>query len=145
MSLLQTIEAAWRWRGIAPVEVVAQNQFGNVIVRTAANRFWRIMPEELSAEPVAESAADFHKLWSDPDFLEDWNMTRLVELAQNKLGAVPAGRCYCLKIPGVLGGEYAAANMGTITIEELLAASGDMARQVADVPDGGQVSLTVKR
>jgi hypothetical protein len=145
MSLLQTIEAAWYWRGIAPAEVVAQNQFGNVIVRTAENRFWRIMPEELSAQPVAESAADFHTLWSDPNFLEDWNMTRLVEMAQNQLGTVPAGRCYCLKIPGVLGGEYAAANMGTITMEELLSASGDMARQIADVPDGGQVKLTIKR
>jgi hypothetical protein len=51
---------------------------------------------------------------------------------------------YCLKIPGVLGGEYGGNNLATVDIRQLLGASGDIARQIADVPDGGKVRLVVK-
>ena len=70
-------------------------------------------------------------------------MERLVALATTTLGTPPKDHCFCLKLPGVLGGDYAAPNLGTIALSELLQVAGKMARQIRDVPDGGEVILDI--
>lgn len=141
MAVLNTIRESWRWTGLEPAAVVASNAFGNVIVRAEDGAYWRICPEELSCEVIARDDAEFQALWADDDFQLDWQMTRLVEIAQETLGPVPQERCYCLKLNAMLGGKYDAANFGTISRTELLAFTGHVAEQIKDVPDGGQVKF----
>lgn len=144
MDLVEAVKSAWGWCGIDPVEIVDVNLFGNLLVKTREGNYWRICPEELSATRVANSESELRSVTAAPEFAEDWNMFVLVEQAKSKLGQVGDGRCYCLKIPGVLGGAYDADNFGTISIGELASASGDMARQIADMPDGAKVKLVIK-
>jgi hypothetical protein len=139
--MLDTIRKAWGWTGLDPAEVVATNAFGNVIVRATDGTYWRICPEEWSCEQVARSAKEFADLCCEEGFRTDWEMTRLVELARQQFGPLPEGRCYCLKLAAVIGGKYDAANLGTISLDELISFSGDMAEQIKDVPDGGQVEI----
>ena len=141
--MLDTIRKAWGWVGLNPIDVVATNAFGNVIVRATDGAYWRICPEEWSCEQVARNEEEYAALSRNDEFRTDWEMACLVELARAKLGPVPDGRCYCLKQPAVIGGSYAAENLGTISMDELIAFSGDMAEQVKDVPDGGQVRIEV--
>ena len=56
---------------------------------------------------------------------------------------LPEGCKYCFKIPPVLGGQYTGKNMGTISLLELVRASGDVAQQVKDLPDGAKIRLAV--
>jgi hypothetical protein len=139
--VLTTIRESWGWTGLDPTAVTATNAFGNVLVRATDGAYWRICPEELSCEVVARDAAEFDALWANEDFQVDWQMTRLVELAQATLGPLDDERCYCLKLPAVLGGAYDAANFATITRRELLAFTGDVAEQIKDVPDGGSIKF----
>jgi hypothetical protein len=141
--MLETIRTAWGWIGLVPAEVVAANAFGNLIVRAADNVYWRICPEEWSCEPIAENADDYAKLTKDDEFREDWEMKPLAEAAREKFGQLSVGRCYCLKIPAVLGGEYDADNFGAISLDELIAFSGDMANQIKDLPEGAEIELKV--
>jgi hypothetical protein len=141
--MLDVIRKAWGWIGLDPAEVVAENAFGNLIVRAADGAYWRIRPEDLSCEKVARDRDEFAALSRREGFRIDWEMSRLVEQARQKLGPMPAGRCYCLKVPAVLGGRYDEANMGTISLAELIAFSGELAEQLKDVPDGAQVRLRI--
>jgi hypothetical protein len=141
--MLDTIRNAWGWIGLDPAEVVATNPFGNVIVRATDGAYWRICPEEWSCEQVARNEDDYTALSSEEEFRTDWEMARLVQLAREKLGPLPEGRCYCLKQPAVIGGSYEAANLETISLDELIAFSGDMAEQIKDVPDGGQIQIEI--
>lgn len=143
MDLVAAVASAWGWTGIHPSEVVRENDFGNLIVKDRDLRFWRITPEDLSCNVVAESRSDLDSLLRNQEFLVDWNMTPLVEKAHAILGPLAQGHKYFLKVPALLGGEYDSANLGTISLLELIQASGDIARQVADVPDGGKVRLVV--
>jgi len=111
--MLDIIRKAWGWTGLDPAEVVAENAFGNLIVRAANGAYWRIRPEDLSCERVARDREEFEVLSSREEFRIDWEMSRLVEQARQMLGTLPAGRCYCLKLWSVLGGRYDAANIGT--------------------------------
>jgi hypothetical protein len=139
MDLLDIVRTEWSFTGLEPVRVLDSNEFGNLLVEGADGRIWRICPEELSCEAVAPS----HDGLADVRASEDWKMGALVERATASMGPPGEGRCFCLKVPGVLGGEYELHNMGTIEVGELIAFAGDLAAQLKDVPDGTQIKLEV--
>ena len=143
MSLIDEIRAAWGWVGLDPIEVVGENDFGNLVVKDAHGKYWRLCPEDCYCRVVAESREELDALSTDEAFLQDWNMSTLVNEALVKLGVLADGRKYCLKIPGVLGGEYGGENIGTISLEELVRASGHIGREINDLPDGAKVRLKV--
>lgn len=141
--MLDTIRNAWGWIGLDPVEVVNTNFFGNVIVRAKNGTYWRICPEESSCTEVAASADAFANLMREDDFRTDWEMASLVASARQALGPLGPGRCYCLKIPAVVGGSYDVSNLGTISLVELISFSGDMALQIKDLPNGTRISFKI--
>lgn len=143
MTLIEEIRSAWGWTGLVPDEVVGQNDFGNLIVRDIGGLYWRICPEELDCQVIANSRAQLDVLSNDQEFLQDWCLLRMVEIAKTMFGELPNDRKYCLKIPGVLGGPYDESNIGTISLTELIRASGNLAVQVKDLPDGSRVQLNV--
>lgn len=140
-GLCTSVRDAWGWTGIQPVEVVAENAFGNLLVRDDAGRYWRICPEDLSCQVVADSRDALDQLLEDAEFTIDWCMESLVEEARLRLGPLPEGRKYCLKIPGALGGTYGGDNLATLPLVELISASGAIAKQIAHLPDGAQIRL----
>ena len=134
-ELIQIVEAAWGWTGLAPRLIVGSNDFGNLMIEDREGRYWRLCPEDLRCEVVAEDRPTLDSLAADQDFLLDWSMTRLVEQARASNGPLKEGHVYCLRVPGVLGGEYGGSNLAMISIDELIAASGSMARQIVHLPD----------
>ena len=72
-------------------------------------------------------------------------MRRLVEDARLRIGPLENGRKYCLKIPGPMGGEYGGENLGSIAHEELILASGHIASQIKDLPDGERIRLLITK
>jgi len=143
MTLVDLISRAWGWTGLQPVKVVAENDFGNLMVRDPSGQYWRICPEDLYCKIIAEDRSALDTLIDDEEFQQDWNMPALVKEAQAKVGPLEDGRKYCLKIPGSLGGEYGGANLASISLFELIEASGDIAFQIKNLPDGTQVQLRI--
>jgi hypothetical protein len=140
-DLIDTCRAAWGFTGIVPRRILDINAFGNLLVEDATGSYWRICPEELSCQVVAGSRVEFDQLRTFDDFRADWEMRRLVAAAIDMFGQPGEGRCFCLKLPGLLGGKYDSSNVGTIALDELIAFSGDLAAQLRDVPDGAKVIL----
>ncbi len=128
---------------MAAVEVMGQNEFGNFLLRDQDNAYWRICPEELSCEIVANNLAEFSKLLEDEEFLLDWEMSALVELARQCVGLLKNDRVYYLVIPAVLGGEYDESNIRSVPLSELISLTGDWAREIANLPDGAKVQIRV--
>lgn len=143
--MISTIRNAWSWAGLDPAEIVGTNAFGNYLVRAADGTFWRICPEDLSCERIAENDSAFSVLLHDEEFLVGWEMQSLVEVAVRRFGSQPADRCFCLRMPGVLGGAYGGENIGTISREELISFTGDLAQQIKDVPDGAKFEIKIDR
>ena len=143
MELIAIVENAWSWAGLRPAQVVGDNDFGNLMVKDRAGSYWRLCPEDLYCKVVASSRSELDQLSCNQDFLRDWNMTDLVQQARARLGPLRPGYKYCLKIPGTLGGEYGGDNLATISLSELIAASGHIAQQIQELPDGAQVKLAI--
>jgi hypothetical protein len=122
---------------------VGENDFGHLIVRDKRGKYWRISPEELSCEVLARNREELDAFSVDQNFRADWSMRALVEQAEERLGPLVPGRKYCFKIPTVFGGEYGGENLATLSLIELIRVSGDLARQIKDLPDGTSVRLKI--
>jgi hypothetical protein len=143
MELLAEIDNAWGWIGLKPAQIVGDNDFGNLIVKDEDGRYWRICPEDLYCRVVANDRAELDALAQSQDFLHDWYMANLVTEAKERHGPLPPGHKYCLKIPGILGGEYGGANLSIMSVAELVSFSGYVAKKIEALPDGTQVQLKI--
>lgn len=143
MELTAAIKSSWSWVGIKPVKVVGDNSFGNLIVEDEGGCYWRLCPEDLYCKVIAKNRRELDDISSRQDFLRDWYMTSLVAQAKECLGPLRQGYKYCLKIPGILGGEYSSSNLATISLTELVTASGHIAKQIRDIPDGVNIQFKI--
>ena len=140
-DMLEAVSKGWGWKIGKPVTIVARNAFGNIIVRTQDGRYFRIIPEELKCVYLADSQEELERARCRENFQEDWEMRTLVEQAERSLGSLSDGECYHLVIPGALGGAYAIENVKRIAITDWLGFSGEVARQIEDLPEGTPVKL----
>ena len=140
-EVISDIREAWGWLGVVPTKLVDSNKFGDIIFNDAEARYWRLCPEELVCSQIADSAHAYSSLRQEAEFSRDWTMEDLVSAAESLYGVQPPGRCFCLKLPGPLGGHYRIENIGTITRSELVRFSGEVAKQIKDLPDGAQIQF----
>lgn len=143
MNLLEELREFWGWVGMEPVEVVGENDFGNLMIKDKDGKYWRLCPEDLSCNVVAQNRKELDALSHSQEFLHDWYMKALVEQAQTLLGPLTEGRKYCLKIPGIVGGEYGGSNLASVSLVELVRFSGDVAKQIKDLPNGAKVKFEI--
>ena len=114
-----------------------------LIVRATDGQYWRICPEDLTCKIIAESRPHLDAVNETQEFRRDWWMKSMVDDAVRLLGPLEEGRKYCLKMPAVLGGPYDPSNFGTSPLLELIAFSGDTARQIKDLPDGAEIKIKI--
>jgi len=143
MELTECIQKSWGWTGIQPLAIAGENAFGNLIVQDETGQYWRLCPENLTCQVIARNRTELDRLARDQTFLHDWYMTPLVEQAEKLLGSLSPGWKYCLRIPGLLGGEYGGDNLAMLELHELVLVSGHIAEQVKDLPDGTTVQLKI--
>lgn len=141
MNILNEIRDAWGWTGIDPVEVVTENDFGNLIIKDATDQFWRLCPEDVYCDVIAKSIAEYNEIIQDEEFLDDWFMSAMVEDAKKSLGSLKPGYKYHMVIPGILDGEYGGTNIKLAPLDKLIRFSGDLGKQIKDLPDGAEVEL----
>ena len=142
-ELIAEIRDAWGWTGIRPVEVLAENDFGNLLIEDEGGKFWRLCPEDVYCKIVTKNRKRLNALFKDKNFLRDWEMSNLVDAAKAGVGPLEHSQKYCLVIPGVLGGAYDVSNIKIVTLTELVRFSGDVGEQIRDLPDGARIELKV--
>ena len=143
MNLINEIKKSWGWSGIEPEEVVGENDFGNLMIKDLQGRYWRLCPEDICCQLIAQNKDELDALFSNQEFLEDWYMSALVEQAKEHLGELTEGRKYYMVTPGILGGEYGISNIKTAPLVEIIRISGDIGSQIKDLPEGAQIKLDV--
>jgi len=142
-KMIEHLNKSWNWIGVNAEEIIQTNDFGNIIFKTNKGDYWRICPEELSCGKIANDESELNQRMNDKEFIEDWKMERLVNLAKSEFGELAETEKYCFIIPAVIGGAYSKENLGKINFKELIASSGDLAFQIKDLPNGQEVILRV--
>jgi len=141
--MIEIINKSWAWTGIEPVEIIMENDFGNLIIMDKVLKYWRLCPEDLYCEVIAQNKIEYDELLLSSDFIEDWNMKLLVEEADSKYGELANNYKYMLVTSGVLGGAYDITNINVAPFDEIVELSGELAFQLKDMEDGSEIELTV--
>ena len=142
--IVSAINKSWNWTNQIPKEILDINDFGNIIFKSEEGQVFRICPEELDFSLIANTVEEFKVLKKDKDFIIDWEMKTLIDFSNNHLGALKEDEKFCLKLAGVLGGKYEAENLGKISFLELISFSGNLAKQIKDLPDGAKIELNIE-
>jgi hypothetical protein len=121
------INACWGWTGLIAVEVLAENEFGNLLLLDEEGAYWWLSPQHLCCQQVARNRAGFEALAYDQAFLEYWYSTELVRTALAALGPLVAGRKYCMTVPLALGGSGTPDNMAMAPMADLIRCAGEAA------------------
>ena len=130
MSILDTVTSAWGWAGITPEKVIAENEFGNLIIKDLEGMYWRLCPEDLYCEVIADDDADYNELVKDEEFNQDWFMDVMVNKATEKFGPLEDGFKFHMLEPGAFGGKYAVFNIKPVAFERIIKFSGELAQKV---------------
>jgi len=143
MNTIEAIKESWGWTGIKPIKIIKENDFGNLIILDKQDNYWRLCPEDLYCEIIANNAKEFEVLLHDEEFIIDWNMEIMVNEAKEKYGSLHEGIKFHLAMPGILGGEYNITNIKTAPLLEQIKFSGNLGKQIKELPDGTEVKIKV--
>lgn len=141
MNVLETVKQYWGWTGIEPEKLIAENEFANLIIQDTEGRFWRLCPEDLYCDPIADDKDEYNELVTDEEFNQDWFMEVMVHKATEKFGQLEDGKKFHLLEPGALGGKYAVFNIKPIEFERIIKFSGELAHKIQRA-GGKKVSYT---
>jgi hypothetical protein len=140
---------AWRWLIPEPWHPLLCSMFGGIFLEKEEGGVFWLECGTGEVVQVADSAAAFDAYLAGPRDdawlaqIDDWFLLPLVEQI-HAAGKRPApGQCYGATIlPIFKGGAYNVGNMFVLPAREWLTMTGDMHRQLIDVPDGAQVRIT---
>lgn len=130
MTTLDDINEFWGWAGLIAVEVLAENDFGNLLIRDEDDGFWWLCPQDLRCQLVARHRAGFEALSYNQQFLQRWYATELRTAALEALGPLVSGRKYCMTVPFAQGGGCGADNLATAPLSVLIRFSGEVAEAI---------------
>ncbi len=142
MNIIDEVKEYWGWAGINPVEIVAESEFANLILKDDEDKFWRLCPEDVYCKVIANSIYEYNKLIHDDEFLNDWNMVVMVNEAIERLGMLEEGHKYYMVIPGVVDGEYGGINVKSASFTKIIRFSGELGRKIKKLPDGAEIQFT---
>lgn len=142
MITLGQLQQAWGWAFPDSIdEIIKVSSFGNVLIRSGG-KVWRITIEDCLVTELCDFC-DVGALWSDTTFLNDWEMKSWVEAITKALGPLPEGKVIGFKTPRVLGGPDSVTNIYYATPSDYIGGFGEIARQIAKLPDGTEIKLRV--
>ncbi len=141
MDILDTVTTYWGWTGIEPERVIAINEFGNVIMKDTQGKFWRLCPEDVYCDIIAQDDNDYNELVKDEEFNQDWFMEVVLQKAVAKFGELKDDDKYTLAVPEVLGGSYSGANLKMVPHERIISFYGELAKEINDAPDGAKIKV----
>jgi len=65
----------------------------------------------------------------------------MVDEAIRSVGRLEEGDYYTMIIPGIADGEYNGANVKIASLTEIIRCSGELAKQIKDLPDGAEFKI----
>ncbi len=140
---LAALRQAWGWTGVDFAEIVAHSLFGHLVATDREGGFHYLDPDVLTLSALGDEAAARAHM-ARPETQVIWRADAHVAAADARLGATRVGQVYGFTPQALVAGDYAAANMVCIELATYIRLTGDLAKQIKDLPEGAQVRIEVE-
>src|SRR5690349_11821136 len=135
--------AAWRWLLGGRARLHGWSAGGDLFYADGQGQIWRLDAGAGETEGVAPSPAAFAEALADPAARDELLMLPVVAAFEAAHGPISAANCLGFRTLPVFGGTYTVDNRYALPVAEFAAFTGDVHRQIRDLPDGAQVQLRV--
>jgi hypothetical protein len=135
--------AEWRWKIGGAAQVIELSLAGDAFLRLADGHVWWLDTGAGTLIEIAPSVAAFYKLLDTPKEAVKLLLAPVVEQFVRDQGPIPPGKCLGFTQFPVLGGVYTAENRWLAPIVEHFGITGDLHRQIRDLPDGAKVQIKI--
>ena len=133
----------WQWKLGGASTVVALSRSGDAFVRDTNGRIAWLDTGAGTVTPIAESQEAFQALLADPREANQLLLVTVVDKDFETHGPFPAGTCLGFTMLPILGGSYTLENRFRLSAVEHFSVTGDMHRQMRDLPDGAKVRIRI--
>jgi len=133
----------WRWLIGGLPTLVGWSSAGDLFLRSPDGQVSMIDPGAGVVHGVAATEAQFESQLADPERNADLLQVGAVEAFVTAHGALQGDQCLGYKTLPALGGSYALDNRYAVSIAEHAAFTGDVHRQIRDLPDGARVKIKI--
>ena len=135
--------AEWRWLCPGHYKLVARDAFGDLFLEENSQPILRLDVSVGKIETIANSETQFRALLSNQEKRKEW-FAELDEIEAARRGLIPnENQCIAFEIPIVISAPGHSSKPYLADLYEQVSFLGDLNRQIADVPDGGQIKLIV--
>ena len=136
------LRSSWSWVLPEKYEPVLFSVFGDVFFCGGSGQVFWLNTGTAETTPVASSLAEFQSNLSDN--CDEWFLPRLVEQlhADGKVSKV--GECYTYAVlPIFAEGKYEPWNFNAVPAQQHFELTAHIHREIAALPDGSKVRITV--
>lgn len=133
----------WRWLLGGRARLHGWSSAGDLFHADEQGRIWRLDTGAGESERVADSAEALDRALADPAAAAELLLLPVVEEFEAARGPLGRGQCLGFVTLPVFGGAYSAENRHPVAVAEHAAFTGDVHRQIRDLPDGARVQVKV--
>jgi hypothetical protein len=135
----------WRWLCPQPMALVARSAFGDLFLRDAAGKIFKLDIAIGQLNEVAMSETEFRDLARRKEKRELWFAER-DELAAIEQGLNPTqDQCVAFKTPIIFAESGTPNNAYVGSLYEQVSFLGDLNRQISELPGGSKVQLRIQK
>jgi hypothetical protein len=133
----------WRWLVGGSVRLLGWASSGDLFDVDAKGVVTRVDTGSGELERCALSIGEFYLGLEDRERAESLLLLPVVREFKAHHGQLRPGECLGFATLPVFGGRYSVENRRRLTVTEHASFTGDVHRQIRDLPDGEQVSIKV--
>lgn len=142
-AAIATLLDAWGWLLPCDIRPLMFSAIGDMFYEDGAGTVFWLDTGRGEITRIADNTAEFRALMETEE-AEYWLLPKLIAEAVAAGKVLAPGQCYGFAIlPVFAEGEYAADNLAALPAWEVYGLSGDIHRQIRDMPDGGKVRIRV--
>jgi hypothetical protein len=135
----------WRWLCPQPMALIARSAFGDLFLRDADGKIFKLDIAVGQMNEVAGSETEFRNLAATKEKREQW-FAESDELAAIEQGLNPnQDQCVVFKTPIIFAESGTPNNAYVGSLYEQVSFLGDLNRQISEIPDGSKVQLRIQK
>ncbi|MEO3404243.1 T6SS immunity protein Tdi1 domain-containing protein [Mucilaginibacter sp. CAU 1740] len=138
-SLLET----WKWLVDDFAEVLVISKLGDVFFTSRQGQVYWLATDTFTLTQIAADKADFNSLLNDAENVDNWFLPQLLQQLEQAGIFLNDNQVYNFKKMPVMGGEYSADNIEPIDIEVHFHLTGQIGKQIKDLPNGTKIKLKI--
>src|SRR6266487_1881800 len=135
--------AGWRWKIGGAARIVALSRSGDAFVSAPDGGISWLDTGGGDVSQVADSRVAFDRLLANSADATRLLLSPVVEEVIRLHGPFPLGTCLSFSQLPVLGGAYTVENRYRLSAVEHFGVTGDIHRQIRDLPHGAKVDIRV--